>query len=183
MNSVLQCSSNLYQLTNYFLNPEKNRLIENNAIIMTNSKSSSLSLSYKELIEIGKDLYSPHNFKKELEKLNQTFKDDNGGNEKDLACFIIMQIHTELNNTEPKINTYPNNNIGQQEEIIVNPYDRKQVLNYFFNEYTLKHNSIISEIFYGINQRMFECQDCKSRNMQNRNNIPLIKYNYEIFFF
>ena len=93
-----------------------------------------------------------------------------------------MQIHTELNNIDPKINN-SQNNLGQQDNIIVNPYDRQQVLNYFLNDFALNSNSIITQTFYGTNQGMFECQVCKMNNIQSGNNAPLTKYNFENFFY
>ena len=39
---------------------------------------------------------------------------------------------------------------------------------YFINDFSVSHNSIISQTFYGINQGMFECQVCKFNNMRNK---------------
>ena len=80
MNSVLQCFSNLNHLTNYFLNLNKENIINNNTIAMFNPKAPSLSITYKELIEkLWKGQpnipYSPNNFKKKLAELNNLFKD------------------------------------------------------------------------------------------------------------
>ena len=187
MNSVLQCFSNISHLTNYFLNPSKEAIIKNNLIIMANSKATSLSKAYKELIEklwkgTPNTPYSPNDFKKTLGELSTLFKDNNAGDAKDLACFIIMQIHTELNNIDSKINK-SHKSLGQQDNIIVNPYDRQQVWNYFYNDFALNQNSIMTQTFYGTNQGMFECQVCKMNNMQSGNNISLIKYNYENYFY
>jgi len=51
MNSVLQCFSNLYFLTNYFLNPSKQEYIKINTITKYNPNANSLSVAYKELID------------------------------------------------------------------------------------------------------------------------------------
>ena len=187
MNSVLQCFSNLYYITNYFLNPSKKDIIYSNIIKMSNPNAPSLSIAYKELIDNlwkGKPKvpYSPHKFKDILGKLNSLFKDENAGDSKDLACFLIMQLHTELNNIDSNINKNKNNFISQ-ENIIVNPYDKNQVFQYFFNDFCISHNSIITQYFYGVNQSMFECQNCKMNNIQRRINEPLIKYNFENFFY
>ena len=187
MNSVLQCFSNLYHLTNYFLDTLKEDIIKKNTITMSNEEATSLSVAYKELLEklwkgTPNTPYSPYNFKKDLGKLSTLFQDNNPGDAKDFACFIIMQIHTELNNIDPTINN-SQNNLGQQDNIIVNPYDRQQVLNYFLNDFALNSNSIITQTFYGTNQGMFECQACKMNNIQSGNNAPLTKYNFENFFY
>ena len=186
MNSVLQCFSNLYQLTNYFLNPEKDYFIKRNIITINNSKATSLSVAYKELIEnlwkgVPKTPFSPNNFKKDLGTLNSLFKGDNAGDAKDLAVFLIMQIHYELNKIDPIFNK--KQKIGNQYGIIINPYNKQQIFNYFFNDFSDNHSSIISETFYGTYQGMFECQICKMNNMRNGNSIPLIKYNFENYFY
>ena len=187
MNSVLQCMSNLYHITNYFLNPTKKNIIYSNTLTMLNKNAPSLSIAYKELIDNlwkGKPKipYAPHNFKDILGKLNPLFKDQKAGDSKDLIVFLLMQLHEELNNIDSNINKNANNFISQ-ENITVNPYDKCQVFQYFFNDFLLKHSSLITRYFYGINQNMFECQNCKMNNIKRGVNQLLIKYNYENFFY
>ena len=187
MNSVLQCMSNLYHITNYFLNPTKKNIIYSNTVTMPNKNAPSLSIAYKELIDNlwkGKPKipYAPHNFKDILGKLNPLFKDQKAGDSKDLIVFLLMQLHEELNNIDPNINKNSNKFISQ-ENITVNPYDKCQVFQFFINDFLLKHSSLITRYFYGINQNMFECQNCKMNNIKRGVNQLLIKYNYENFFY
>ena len=190
MNSVLQCFSNLYHLTNYFLDPKKQDLIKNNNIKMNNPddpNAPSLAIAYQELIEKlwkGKPKvpYSPKNFKDILGKLNSLFKEENAGDSKDLACFIIMQLHTELNHIDSNVNK-TDIKIVQPDDVIVDPYNLPQVQQYFFNDYKINNDSIITKYFYGTNQNMFECQVCKMNNIQKGIMNPLIKYNFENFFY
>ena len=187
MNSVLQCMSNLYHITNYFLNPTKKNIIYSNTLTMLNKNAPSLSIAYKELIDNlwkGKPKipYAPHNFKDILGKLNPLFKDQKAGDSKDLIVFLLMQLHEELNNIDPNINKNSNKFISQ-ENITVNPYDKCQVFQFFINDFLLKHSSLITRYFYGINQNMFECQNCKMNNIKRGVNQLLIKYNYENFFY
>ena len=126
--------------------------------------------------------YWPKKFKEVLGKLNPLFEGNNAGDSKDLACYLIMQLHTELNNLDESLRNKdfkPNFN----KDIIVNPYNSKEVFTYFANDFAINHNSVISKYFYGVNQGMFECQFCKLINMKNNINVPIIKYNYENFFF
>ena len=44
----------------------------------------------------------------------------------------------------------------------------------------IEETSIISDIFFGFNEIINECLNCKKRNLQSFNNNP-INYNYEIF--
>ena len=187
MNSVLQCFSNIYSLTNYFLNPEKEQFFKMNNINMSNKDADSLSIIYKELIDnlwkgMPKVPYAPYKFRNKIGKLNTLFKDGVAGDSKDFACYLIMQLHQELNNIDNDIKD-KNNNMNINENVTVNPYDRNEVLNFFLSDFAINQSSIISKIFYGTNQSMFECQICKMNNMQKGIRTPLIKYNFENFFF
>ena len=188
MNSVLQCFSNLSPLTNYFLNPSKEQFINSNTITMSDPKANSLSLAYKQLIDDlwkgkPKTPFHPYKFKKILGELNPLFKGNDAGDSKDLACYIIMQLHQELNNIDSTLNKNIPNNYINTDNMSVNPYNRNEVFQYFAKDFTLNNNSIISELFYGVNQSMFECQVCKLNNMKRGLMVPIYKYNYENFFF
>ena len=186
MNSVLQCLSNLSDLTDYFLNPEKDEIIKENNITMTKSKEQCLSVVYKELLEklwksTPKVAYSPTKFKKALAKLNNLFKYDEAGDSKDFVCYLIMQLHTELNNIDSTLNDSSQKII--QQDIQADPYNPNQVYEVFMNDFRLSNNSIITKYFYGTNQNMFQCQVCQMNNIQKGINTPLIKYNYENYFY
>ena len=189
MNSVLQCFSNLKYLTNYFLNPSKENYIKCNTITKSDPCEISLSIAYKELLDNlwkGKPNipFAPYKFKKTLGKLSTLFKDNIAGNSKDLACYLIMKLHQELNNIDSTLNkNAPKNNYINNDNLNVNPYNQMEVFQYFAQDFTLNNSSIISQLFYGVNQNMFECQVCKLNNMQRGIRTPLIKYNYENFFF
>ena len=190
MNSVLQCFSNLYPITKYFLSPKKKEIIEFNTITMFNKEAPSLSVVYRELIDKlwngePKTPLRPDKFKKILGEINPLFKENTAGDSKDLAIFLIMQLHEELNNIDLEINSRNQVDIIQQNNmnVNVNPYNENEVLNYFFNDFKINQNSIISNNFYGINQSKFECQVCKMINMQKGITQPLYKYNYENFFY
>ena len=189
MNSVLQCFSNLHHLTNYFLNPSKEVFIKNNSITMSDPNAKSLAIAYKELLD---DLwkrkqnvaFAPYKFKNTLGELNTLFKDNNAGDSKDLACYLIMQLHQELNHIDSTLNiNVPKNKYINNDNLNIDPYNQMEVFQFFAQDFTLNNSSIISQLFYGVNQNMFECQVCKLNNMQRGITTPLIKYNYENFFF
>ena len=189
MNSVLQCFSNISKLTNYFLDPSKQIYIKSNSKTLIDEKEPSITVEYKELIDnlwkgMPKVAYSPFKFKKVLGKLNALFKDDTAGDSKDLACYLIMEIHNELNNIDTELGKKSAKNKKiLDENKNVNPYDPKEVFDYFINNFIMNQNSIITEIFYGINRSMFECQVCKFNCIRSNIKMPLLKYNYENFFY
>ena len=187
MNSVLQCFSNLFYITDYFLNPSKKDIIDITKTISDSKKENTLSIAYRDLLDkLWKGMpnisISPYEFKNTLGELNPLFKEKNAGDSKDLACYLIMQLHTELNLKDSSLNKDTNFTINP-DNVIVNHYDSKQVFNYFLNDFLMNQNSIITQYFYGFNQGMFECQNCKMNNMIKGINTGNIKYNYESFFY
>ena len=186
MNSVLQCFSNLYQITNYFLNPEKQAIIQKHMKSTDHKEDSLLCLAYKDLIDhlwkgTPNQPFSPIKFKKRLEKLNPLFSANTAGDSKDFSIYLIMQLHTELNNIEvnPDISKFEN----VPENNNINPHDQNQVLNAFVRNFAIENYSLISSYFYGITQGQFECQRCKLKLSQRSINLSPIKYNYENFFY
>jgi ubiquitin C-terminal hydrolase len=90
--------------------------------------------------------------------MNSLFQGYNSGDSKDLINFILTQLHKELN-------VINNNNINKNKlDIPYYQYDRNQVLNIFFEEFKRDNNSIISDLFFGINENISECLVCKKRN-------------------
>ena len=187
MNSVLQCFSNLYPITNYFLSSEKYEIIQKHMKSKNQKEDSLLYFAYKDLIDNlwkGKpnQPFSPVKFKKRLEKLNPLFESNTAGDSKDFSIYLIMQLHTELNNIEenPEISKFQN---MPEDNNNINPYDQSQVLNAFVRNFAIENYSPISSYFYGITQGQFECQRCKLKLSQRSINLSPIKYNYENFFY
>jgi ubiquitin carboxyl-terminal hydrolase 4/11/15 len=105
MNSVLQCFSNLYHITNYFLNPQKQELIKNHMNSTLQKEDSLLCFAFKDVIDnlwkgIPNQPFSPKKFKKILQKLNTLFAENTAGDSKDFVNFLIIKLHEELNLVE-----------------------------------------------------------------------------------
>ena len=178
MNSTLQCLSQTFPLTNYFLDQNNEYFINND-----NSKSNDiinlkLAPAYLELIkqlwlnQDGHTCFAPYFFKNTIGKLNPLFQNNEACDAKDLIIFIIEQMHKEL---KYPIKDSENNN----QNVELNQYDRKNALLFFINSYK-KMYSKISEIFYGFKETTNMCLNCKnvfnSQNMANP-----ICYNYDLF--
>jgi ubiquitin C-terminal hydrolase len=186
MNSVLQCFSNLYHITNYFLNPKRQQKIEEHMTFSNIDKDSLLCFVYKDLLDnlwkgTPNQPFSPIKFKKRLEKLNPLFAENTAGDSKDFANYLIMELHNELNNIESNPNI--NANYQNLADINVNPFDQNQVFNAFMGNFALTQYSIISCYFYGVTQGQFECQGCKNKLLSKGIQKSPIKYNYENFFY
>jgi len=185
MNSVLQCFSNLYHITNYFLNPQKQELIKNHMKSTYQKEDSLLCFAFKDLIDnlwkgIPNQPFSPKKFKKILQKLNPLFAENTAGDSKDFVNFLIIKLHEELNLVE---NNPDAGLIQNMDNVNVNLFNKEEVLKAFMSSFARENYSIISNNFYGITQGQFECQICKMKLLNKGITSSPIKYNYENFFY
>jgi ubiquitin C-terminal hydrolase len=184
MNSTLQCLSQTKGLTNYFLNDKNKNKIINNNISRNNKNDPQITPVYSVLIKklwdknnfSSKD-YSPYKFMETIEKMNSLFKKGEAGDSKDFIIYILEQFHKELKKSvKPLIQ---NNNNSRKTDTSLNQYDKNNVFNHFFEQFQ-NECSIISDLFFGINEITNECLYCKMQyNSQGQNN-PIC-YNYGIF--
>jgi len=166
MNATLQCFCHIEKFVNFFKYSKQ-------VISMVRNNKNSLTSSFKLLIEklwpnnynesYSQKYYTPEEFKNKISKMNPLFEGIAANDAKDLVNFIIMTLHEELNKAKKcDIN---NNNILDQR-------DQQLMFNNFTKNFTSKNQSIISDLFYGINCNITQCTNCNS-------NI----YNYQIYFF
>ena len=147
MNAALQCFSNIEKLRVYFLDNKTKIKNEKNKL------SSSLLTIFENLWE-EKNItyYVPQEFKDVISEMNPLFKGIQANDTKDLILFILETIHNELNEVNNTING--NNNF-------VNPLDYNLVFNNFSIFFRKNYNSIISNLFYGMNNSMMKCCTCQ----------------------
>ena len=185
MNAALQCFSNTKALTKYFLNYNKLDILKNNSIIMNDSEEPSLVIEYLKLIrhlwcDQPKSNYAPREFKEQIGKINPLFKNFEANDSKDFVNFMVMRLHDELNHIDNFLTKYQN---YKAPIMPINQYDQNQILQAYFYDFQMNFQSFISNCFYGTVQGEFECQNCKMRMLQMGQNMPLIKYNYQTYFF
>ena len=172
MNAVLQCFSNIKNLTNYLFKSDVIQKIEENR------DSKILSYEYLQLIKhlwlydknnieiYGENkCYSPKEFKNTLGQLNTLFNKNEANDSKDLIIYMEEQIHNELNfllEERPIVNE--NNNI------IFNQFNELDVSTNYYKNFAENYNSIISHLFYGTQKTVTQCTFCGQKT-----------YNYQIF--
>ena len=174
MNATIQCFSQIEKLTLYFLYDPYIK-----EVFQKYKGRDCLSSSFQELIQnlwpldkkilkskyrgknSNNEYYIPEKFKEKISKMNELFKGAQANDSKDLVNFIVMQLHEELNKGKKLDN---NQDIMQNDEMTI--------YNNFCQSCFQENNSIISNLFYGINGTMYECQRCKTR-----------KYNFQVSFF
>ena len=147
MNAALQCFCNIERLRVYFIDNKSKIQNEKNKL------SSSLLTIFQNLWE-EKNItyYIPQEFKDVISEMNPLFKGIQANDTKDLILFILETIHNELNEVNNSINENNNN---------VNPLDYNSVFFNFSTFFKKNYNSIISNLFYGMNNSMMTCCTCQ----------------------
>jgi len=179
MNATLQCMSQIGEFSSYFLNEKNNAIIIQNNIARNNVNQLQLCPLYLELIEHlwnksePNRAYSPINFIKRVEEMNPLFKLGQAGDSKDFILFLLEQLHLELKK--------PCSNYQKMDNRPLNQYDRTNSLNHFMDEFK-KELSIVTDIFFGVQETRTQCFNCRNiYSSQGRN--PPICYNFQIFDF
>ena len=176
-NSVLQCFSQTKELTNYFLREKSRDVIFNNNIAKKNKEDLQLCPVFYELIQnlwykSGRAFYSPDKFLKIVDEMCKyqvlNFKPQDS---KDFIIFILEQLHKEL---QKSIKTNSNHLDDP-----LNQYDKVNTFNHFIEDFK-ENTSIISDLFFGINETNTICLNCKNNYNAKGINNP-ISYNYGIF--
>ena len=163
MNATLQCLSNTDELTNFFLNKFKFDASDNNKI-MSNEYYNVIKNLWNR--DNNNKSFSPNEFKEELSKENPLFVGIAANDSKDLINFLLERLHNELNITKNE-NKYLFNEINISDQL-----NEQLMLNIFTNEFKMKYNSIISNLFYGTLETKSQCKKCNQ-----------VKYNFQIFSF
>ena len=188
MNATLQCLCNIPKFVNYFKYNKRLKDIVKNDLMNGNKMLSS---SFKLLIEklwpdrlyisnnptqfynVGSnnsflnkknESYAPNEFKNKISAMNELFKGVQANDAKDLVNFLIMTLHNELNQAD---NKNMNINVLNQDQT-----NKQLMFQLFTNEFINTNKSIISDLFYGVNYNIVQCQGCFTKS-----------FNYQTYFF
>jgi ubiquitin C-terminal hydrolase len=167
MNATLQCFCNILKFVDYF--KYNKHLTEK---YKEDKKKLALLSSFKLLIEElwpnenKKNIKSipPKEFKKKISEMNPSFEGIAINDANDLITFLIMSLHSELNNSK-------NDNIINN-EINDDPTNKGLMLQIFYNDFIAGNMSIISDLFIGLNYNITQCGNCSIKS-----------YNFETYFF
>ena len=199
MNATLQCLCNITKFVNYF---KYNKFLKERVktdLLYTNNMllSSSFKLLIEELwpdrlyfnnnpnpiynqnpnyrpnaVFLNNNMssnntnksYAPKEFKDKISEMNPLFKGVAANDAKDLVNFLIMTLHDELNTAEKK--TLASNAINQDQR------NQQLMFTLFSQDFMNNNKSIISDLFYGVNYNIVQCQNCLNKT-----------YNYQTYFF
>ena len=164
MNATLQCFMHIKEFMKYF----KNDKTKENVI----SDENNLSYSFKLLIDNlcpdnkyikKKSYYAPKEFKKKISQMNPLFIGRKLVDPKLLINFIIITLHKELNQI--------NDDIMISKKVVINQFDEEFVFQEFVKDFTLRYNSLVSKLFFGIKHNRMRCLMC-----------AVLSNNYQVFF-
>ena len=155
LNAVLQCFRNIYNMANYFLDPNIliaiNLNINQNPLSFIIGKVCTHLYPYPEKDEKG--AYNTENIFKILKEISN-FNNYKKKPPNDFLIYLLDRIHKELNKAKSLISNInkDNNQTNQRERII------KEVISNIQNS----NNSIISNYFNWFNLKEYHCTQCKN---------------------
>jgi len=155
ISTVIQCFSNSKKLTDYFLYKYKYEAKNKNLEL-----SNELYKAFKYLWDYNNNNnpFSINDLKSIINKTNDI---------KSLIAFILDKLNKELNEIEDNDTEDYNYIIKNNPEI---QFVQDKINEIFEKYYNKNYNSIVSKLFYGISEKKFKCQVCKTT-----------KYSYDIF--
>ena len=166
MNATLQCFCHIEEFVNYFkYNSQIKQIVKKD--------KTKLTSSFKLLIEnlwpsikrpALQNSYAPEEFKAKISEMNPLFRGVAANDAKDLVNFIIMTLHEELN-----LVNNSNNNMNYN---FVDQRNQQLMYNTFINNYFSSNKSIISQLFYGVNCNITQCNACYTKS-----------FNFQTYFF
>ena len=144
----------------------KDKIINNNIAMKKNGELKLCHLYYKLIKNLWKKnasfkSFSYLDFMKSIENMTKNeavqFTLNEPGDAKDFIIYILERMHTELKKpvSDNNLIFFPNS------EKKLNPYDKNNSFAHFMSEFQ-KQTSIISDIFYGVNETTNVCQFCKN---------------------
>ena len=168
MNATLQCFCHIEEFVNYFkYNSQIKQIVKKD--------KTKLTSSFKLLIEnlwpsikrpALQNSYAPEEFKAKISEMNPLFRGVAANDAKDLVNFIIMTLHEELN----LVNNSNNNN--DMNYNFVDQRNQQLMYNSFINNFFSSNKSIISQLFYGVNCNITQCNACYTKT-----------FNFQTYFF
>ena len=147
MNTILQCFYHVKELSEYFLNLEKN-----DSYYFENKPFSKAYLSVVKGLSNEKNLsyaFEPLEFFKELISISKKYADDNGSDPKDVVLDILYNLYQDSIDSESSASI--DNNIDKT---------NKRKLFDYYREDEKRYSSKLSELFSWCYQETKQCPYC-----------------------
>ena len=147
MNAVLQIFNNIIPFSDYLYN-EKYKQYKLKKCPLT----EALTTVIKNLRNPKVSVYSPKEFKQIIGQYNPEFLNDEPNDSKKLIQYLLNSLHKELN-----INSF--NHYPEEDEYEDTDWENK--LKFEKENFKYENESIISELFYGIQATETYCYNCE----------------------
>jgi len=177
MNSALQCLSNCYELTKYFLsNLYKNEININNRLGTKGEIVNIYRQLLKDLWEGKEESINPTYFKNIFSQFVEQFSGYNQQDSNEFLIFLLDKLHEDINSISEKEYS--------ESEKDENSLSDKEGAYKSWERYLKRENSMIVDLFHGQFKSTINCKYCKriSRSFDSFNNIsvPIPSKRYEI---
>ena len=152
MNAILQCLAYIEKFTKYFLNKQHFEKLLSNKIKykLTNAYAELL---YNLWLNNNKNSYSPEEIINIIKEINPLITNVQISDSKNFILFFMETIHDELNKANFANNSFQLNQFRNQ-------YNYEQTFNLFYNFFSNNYQSKISDLFYGMYNKMMQCLNC-----------------------
>ena len=155
MNTALQCVSNCWELTNYFLSDAYLKDINKENVI---GHKGILAKSYSNVMKnlwFGSDAtYSPFMFKKTVDKISSHFQGYSQHDCQEFLIFVLDGLHEDLNRVLKK--PVVEKNEEKNKDIIKSKVD--------WNNFLLRNQSVLVDLFHGQFKSELHCPDTTCQN-------------------
>ena len=161
MNASLQCMSNVIELSRFFLKKD---------LWLINNNKKELSPAYQEVVYnlwpqedntfnlIKIKSYAPYNFKNIISKMNPLFQEGvQSIDPKGFVEFLLTEMHSELNIIKKSSNIQITN---KENDNACSIYNYAEAFNKFSSYFMENYNSVISNIFFGMECSTTKCLSC-----------------------
>ena len=152
MNALLQCFAYIEKFTKYFLNKQSFEKLLSNKIKykLTNAYAELL---YNLWLNNNINSYSPEEIINIIKEINPLITNVQISDSKNFILFFMETIHDELNKANFANNSFQLNQFRNQ-------YNYEQTFNLFCNFFSNNYQSKISDLFYGMYNKMMQCLNC-----------------------
>ena len=158
LNTSIQCLSNCWEITNYFLRDQYKKDINLSNPLGSNGKiCEAYSEVIKKLWLEKEENYAPKSFKKILSEVNPMYSGNIPQDSQEFLSFLIDCLHEDLNKVKNKPYTVTGDDSKKDDEI--------KSLEELYN-FKRRNQSLFSELFYGQFKSLIVCpnKDCQIEN-------------------
>jgi ubiquitin carboxyl-terminal hydrolase 4/11/15 len=152
MNSGLQCLSNTWQLTEYFLNDSYLSHINPENPLGTGGKlAADYAVLVKELWLESNQSFSPWQFKRSISTFAAQFAGYQQHDSQELLSFVLDGLHEDLNRVRSKTHC---------EEIEHEGMSDRELADLYWKNFKIRNESIVVDLMYGQYRSEVTCPNC-----------------------